>query len=175
MTREELILMDKRKVRGNSNLMSIYKELYFQEFGKYPDCAGCTFSNDWERFVKSVSGLKKASSQTFKHIGITFELKDKSVYIFRYRKDGKVYRKYSNKLTENFAVEFLTHGTEQEISERKKLFKKLPEIFTKKPLTAEELIKSISDIADVNVLNEMLVSEERKTVKTAIKKRIKQL
>jgi hypothetical protein len=175
MTKDELILIDKSKVRGSSNLMSIYIDLFSQEFGKKPNCAGCTFSNDWIRFVNSVKGNNKYDKPKFKTMENTFELKKKGSDILRYQKNGKTYRKYSNKITEHFAIEFLTYGTEEQISERKKMFKVLPVSFTEKPLTSEQVIESLKDITDIEVLNEMLSSEERKTVKAAIKKRIKQL
>lgn len=124
MTKEELILQGKHKVRGNSDLMSIYITLFEQTFGYAPNCAGCTFGNDWDRFVRS------GKITTIINIAMdkTFKLKKNSseILFFKVEGDKRTFRSYANKFTENFAIQFLTHGTKEEIENRKKLFELLP-------------------------------------------------
>lgn len=127
MTKEELILKTKAKVRRDSNLMSIYIELFFDQFGYRPNCASCSFNSDWDKFVRagSVSFVGGRSSQV---IGDkTFAFKKPTSDILSFKKDGKMHRKYANKATDEFIREFLKHGTKEEIKQRKELFKVLPE------------------------------------------------
>lgn len=124
MTEIEIIEKGKHKVRKNSSLMLFYIEAFKAKFGYKPACAGCTFNSDWEKFVR---GNKSAESKKFvDDVEKTFRLKKPSADIFMYRKDGKPYRMYGNKLTEHYVVEYLTHGTPEEITKRKELFAILP-------------------------------------------------
>lgn len=124
MTKDELILKGKHKVRGNSDLMLIYINLFKDQFGYKPNCAGCTFDNDWGKFTSSNKRIGKVIINS----EITFELRKLTSEIVHYRIEGdrRIYRSYVNRMTEEYALAFLTYGTPEQIQERKKLFKVLP-------------------------------------------------
>ena len=128
MTVEELIKAGKSSVRNSPALMAQYKILFKQVFGREPDCAGCTFNRDWERLVNnSPQNLEIMSEKTFrlKKPGIiySYDVEDKKLKR-SFRK-----RVYGNIMSEDFANDYLTIGSAQEIEERKKQFAVLPEKF----------------------------------------------
>lgn len=130
MTKSELISKGKHKVRNTPSLMSVYIELYSTEFGRKPVCAGCTFNEDWQRFVggKKTGEAKMVTVDT----GRTFKFKQPSTQLLSYR-DGTIHRKYANKASDHFITQYLTHGSAEEIAERMKLFAILPEQMREKP------------------------------------------
>lgn len=123
MTIEEFILLDKAKVRRDSNLMSLYLEFFKTAFGRVPNCAGCSFGTDWQKLVSlySIKGEKKVTLQKGKTMN-TISIKKIQGKILTYRKDGKTYRQYDNILTDSFIKEFIVSGTEEENKERVKMF-----------------------------------------------------
>lgn len=119
MTIQELILNDKNKVRRDSNLMSLYL-FYFKETYNYtPSCAGCSFSSDWDKFVSFHS---KKSLNLQKEITMAITIKKVQGKILSYKKDGRTYRIYDNLLNDEFITEYLKHGSDDELAERKKMF-----------------------------------------------------
>lgn len=135
----ELILIDSRKVRSDSNLMSIYIEAYQKQFGRKPNCAGCTFADDWKRFILAVRSGNEPTRLTTnrKVMEQTFKLKKVQMKILSYRQGGKTFRLYDNKLNEGFVIGYLTNGTEEELKERKALFSILPESLRDEPKAKE--------------------------------------
>lgn len=123
MTVEEFILLDKAKVRRDSNLMSLYLEFFKNAFGRVPNCAGCSFGTDWQKLVSlySIKGEKKVTLQKGKTMN-TISIKKIQGKILTYRKGGKTYRQYDNILTDEFIKEFIVSGTEEENKERVKMF-----------------------------------------------------
>lgn len=131
---KELIQKSSQEVRGNSNLMAIYIKYFKEYFGHEPNCAGCTFANDFtrlKRVVLSGGSQKQQIARTKKHKAMekTFKLKKTEGKIFSFKKNSKTIHFYDNNLTEDVAVEYLTHGTPEQIEERKKLFAILPNAF----------------------------------------------
>ncbi len=125
MTKEELIAFGSSKVRNDSTLLSFYKEIFKEEFGYYPICAGCSFSTDWDKLIKSnnISLTKK-----FEIMNPEFEIKDKQK-IHTYRDAKGIKRRCSGfHFTIEFAIAYLTNGTKEEIELRKKEFKTLPNL-----------------------------------------------
>jgi len=123
MNVEELILLNKAEVRRDSNLMHLYLQYFKDAFGNTPNCASCSFGTDWKKLVSlySKKGEKKLTLQ--KKINMnTISIKKIQGKILSYKKDGRTYRQYDNILTDEFIKEFISNGTEEEISERKKLF-----------------------------------------------------
>lgn len=120
MTVEELILLDKAKVRRDSNLMHLYLEHFQTAFGRVPNCAGCSFGTDWQKLVakysKNYVTLQKGKPMK------TIQIKKIAGKILTYKKDGRTYRQYDNILTDAFIKEYISNGTEEEIAERKKMF-----------------------------------------------------
>lgn len=134
MTVEELILLEPSKVRRDSNLMLFYVETFNDVFGYRPNCAGCSFNSDWRKLVMKISGKEENSVTLQKRKTMEkYILKRPEGKILSYKKDGRTYRKYDTKINDQFAEEFLKHGTEEEIEQRKKMFSKFP-----KPETPKE-------------------------------------
>ena len=122
MTAKELILLDKGKVRRDSNLMSLYL-IYFQDaYGYRPSCAGCSFSTDWEKIVSFYSNKEEKTLNLQKEIFMEITIKKIQGKILSYKKDGKTFRLYDNILNPEFIDGYLKNGSEEELSERKKLF-----------------------------------------------------
>jgi len=123
MTINEFILLDKAKVRRDSNLMSLYLDFFKTAFGRVPNCAGCSFGTDWQKLVSlySIKGEKKVTLQKGKIMN-TISIKKIQGKILTYRKDGKTFRQYDNILTDEFIKEFIVSGTEEENKERVKMF-----------------------------------------------------
>lgn len=128
MTRSKLIDKGAEKVRSSPDLLAFYIELYKQDFGEKPICAGCTFKHDWQKFI-NFNKIRKmeTSKKTFivanPHKIHTFENKD-------WKKNGyrPIERVYGSNMTEEWAKLYLTSGSKEQIEERKKDFKKLPEL-----------------------------------------------
>lgn len=123
MTINEFILLDKAKVRRDSNLMSLYLDFFKTAFGRVPNCAGCSFGTDWQKLVSlySIKGEKKVTLQKGKIMN-TISIKKIQGKILTYKKEGRTYRQYDNILTDSFIKEFISNGTEDEIKERIKMF-----------------------------------------------------
>lgn len=136
MTVEELITKSAHEVRGNRDLMERYLLEYEAKFGRRPNCAGCTFSKDWQKFVNS---FKPQRIKNQIQMDTTFKLKKVSNKIYTYWIDGKPQRKYDNKMTEEFAIGYLTNGTPEQIEERKKQFFILPESLREVKKVEEEV------------------------------------
>lgn len=129
MTVEDLIKAGKDQVRRDSDLMSAYIQVFTQKFNRAPDCAGCTFARDWERLTNSTN-IQNYEIMSDK----TFRLKNNAIIYSYDVEDKKAKRKlrkraYGNIMSEEFAENYLTHGTEQEIADRKKQFAVLPAKF----------------------------------------------
>lgn len=147
MTIEDLIQAGKDQVRKKPDLMSAYIQLFTEKFGRNPDCAGCTFTNDWERLINSnIQNTEVMSDKTFRiknnAIIYSYDVDDKKLK----RKIRK--RAYGNVMTEEFAENYLTHGTDQEIADRKKQFAILP----KKFIESEEVDLSKKKIDELKAL-----------------------
>lgn len=120
MTVNELILLDKAKVRRDSNLMHLYLEFFKEAFGRVPNCAGCSFGTDWSKLVAKYS----KNSVTLQKVNPmkTITIKKIQGKILSYKKDGKTFRLYDNILNDAFIKEYVSNGTEEEIKDRLKMF-----------------------------------------------------
>jgi hypothetical protein len=144
MTINEFILLDKAKVRRDSNLMSLYLDFFKTAFGRVPNCAGCSFGTDWQKLVSlySIKGEKKVTLQKGKIMN-TISIKKIQGKILTYKKDGRTYRQYDNILTDEFIKEFIVSGTEEENKERVKMFNFPVEVSKKAPkeIDGDSLLK----------------------------------
>ena len=122
---KELIKKQPSEVRNSNELMMAYINAFTEILGYKPDCAGCTFHNDWNNFVLRV----KNTNVKFKNNIMpnkNFQVRD-NTKIYTYRVEGQsVARCYGSDMTEEFALAYLENGTEEEIEQRKKEFKVLP-------------------------------------------------
>jgi len=139
VTAEDLIKAGKHEVRTHAELMSAYIRLFQERFGREPDCAGCTFDYDWKRLTGTLTPIHTENMSS----DITFKLRDNSIIYSFYREDKEtgIIRKtrcYGNIMTEEFAEEYLTSGSPEEIESRKKEFKVLPGKFQEKPWADKE-------------------------------------
>lgn len=134
MDAKDLIALGGREVRRDSDLMTAYINAFQSYFGHKPNCAGCTFNKDFERLKRAVNKGNGSLIIKTKTMEKTFKLFSVKGEIFTYKVGKKVVRQYDNRMTEEFAIGFLTNGKNHELEERKKLFKKLPKslIETKK-------------------------------------------
>lgn len=175
----ELIKLDSHKVRGNSSLMTIYIDAFSKQFGRKPNCAGCTFGTDFANLIRAVQGGDKAiKTKNLKSNKMenTFKLKKIQSKILAYRKDGKTFRVYDNAMKEDFAVAFLTHGSDDELKERKAMFSVLPESMqTKAKVKPEPVVihapESEKEVTDT-VQEETVVDQtaEETVIVPAVKK-----
>lgn len=142
MTAQELIQLDASEVRSSSSLMSIYKRVFKETFGREPSCAICTFKNDFQRlknhYSQNQSNLKIMSENK------TFELKRQHMQdLFSYTKYDEnksrpvTYRNYGYGLTDDFVNEMFANKTEEEALELKQKFSKLPVVEEENPVLEE--------------------------------------
>jgi hypothetical protein len=159
MNIEELIKKQPSEIRNSNELMMAYVSYFKKKFNYSPDCAGCTFSNDWNVFVSSVQNQNINFKKEI--MSKSFEIRDRSK-IYSYRKEGQlVARCYGSDMTEEFANEYLANGTQEEIEERKKEFKVLPiadavdeiEVLEEEEIQTEEIeeVQKVLPIADAVV------------------------
>lgn len=141
MTINEFILLDKHKVRRDSNLMHLYLEFFKEAFGRVPSCAGCSFGTDWAKLVAKYS-KNYVTLQKAKTMSKSITIKKIQGKILSYKKGGKTYRLYDNILNDSFIKEYISNGTDEEIAERKKMFN----------FPVEEMeTKSFEEIAEENL------------------------
>ena len=127
MTLEDLILNSPDKVRGDSNLMRAYIDIYTGIYGSAPSCAGCTFKTDFKKLLNYAQRATNLNTpNVMKKPEKTFKLKKINGTIHTYKNGKNPVRMYDNRMTEDFAVAYLTNGTKKEIEEKKKYFEVLP-------------------------------------------------
>jgi len=119
--------MDKGKVRRDSNLMSLYLTHFKEAYNYIPSCAGCSFANDWQKFVSFYALKEKKTLILTKQNIMAIKIKKIQGKILSYKKGGRTYRLYDNILSDEFISEYLKNGSKEELAERKKLFN-FPEI-----------------------------------------------
>lgn len=162
---KDLVKKSSQEVRGNSNLMAIYIKYFKEYFGHEPNCAGCTFANDFTRLKRvvlsggKISITKKQSKMETK----TFKLKKTEGKILSYKKNGRTIHFYDNNMTERLAVEYLTNGTPEQIEDRKKLFAILPNSIIETIEVKEEVIEPTESTEEV-----VVISGQKYTLEKAI-------
>ena len=122
MTAQELILIDKGKVRRDSHLMSLYLTYFQDAYGYRPSCAGCSFATDWQKIVSFYSNKQEKIVNLQKEIFMEITIKKIQGKILSYKKDGKTFRLYDNILNSEFIDGYLKNGSKEELIERAKLF-----------------------------------------------------
>jgi len=158
---EEFISKSPDKVRKSPDLMAFYLREYEKIFGRLPNCAGCTFKSDWKKFVQAVKAPKKQKIKTMATTEKTFKLKDNRLRILTYWLGKSPQRKYSNKLTEEFVIGYLTHGTKEQLEARRKEFAILPKGLN----TKEEIIEEKQEAEN----KEVIIEKEKEAKKVAEK------
>lgn len=147
MTTKELVSLNPKKIRNNNELMQLYIQQFEAAFSYKPNCAGCTFNKDFNKLKKHVNSGSKS-------IIINLKPKTMSVYkikpkfraqILTYIKNKRPYRAYGRNITDSFAKEFLTHGTEEQLSERRKMFDSIPKEPKAEPVIEEVVFTEVTD------------------------------
>lgn len=147
MTKEELIAFGSSKVRNTSTLLSLFKEMFFDEFGYLPLPPCCGNMEDWYKFVKS-KNEKISITKKYEIMNPEFQIKDKQK-IYTYTDSKGVKRRCGGyNLTIEFAIAYLTNGTEEQIELRKKEFKVFPNL-EKKEVEQVETELSISQLKEL--------------------------
>lgn len=137
MEAAEFIKLNSHEVRNSPSLMAIYADFYFQVYGTKLNCNTCGFDSKLRQLQNA---LKTTNVQPTNEIIMekTFQLRQVKGEILTYKNEGKTVRQYDNRMTEEFAINYLTFGTPEQIEERKKLFKKLPKAIIKPEVKKEE-------------------------------------
>lgn len=163
MEAQEFIKLNSREVRNSPSLMAIYADFYFQVHGTKLNCNTCGFDSKLKQLQNA---LRSKSVQPTKELLImekTFQLRQVKGEILTYKNEGKTVRQYDNRMTEEFAIGFLTHGTEEQIAERKKMFKFLPKkLETVKEENATEVLTENATEVKTESKTETVKSEKPK-------------
>lgn len=159
------IKISAKEIRKSNELMRLYIKLYEGAFSVQPNCAPCTFNKDFKRFKKHVEQLGVGQEIIINHKYTrkmkTFELKSKYKADILTYKDGKrPVRTYGRKMTEEFAANFLTKGSKEEIEKRKKLFNVLPDIDAAIPFEENKDDAKVKEI-NVNVDVKKIETEDK--------------
>lgn len=141
MTAKEIINIGPVVVRNNSTYMTEYERLFKEQFGYTPECPTCGSTKDWNLFKAFVSGEAFTKSQIMMS-NKTFDLINNAIiysYDFEDKRIKRLVRKrvYGNLMSEQFAEEYLTIGTDEQIEDRKKQFRVLPAKFRENLETAK--------------------------------------
>ena len=146
MTKEELISFGSSKVRNDRALLSLYFEMFKEEYGYQPQPPCCGNMADWDRFVKSKN--ETTLTKKYEIMNPEFEIKDKQK-IYTYTDAKGIKRRCGGyNFTIEFASAYLTNGTDEEIELRKKEFKVLPNLEPKEIETTESNL-SISQLKEL--------------------------
>lgn len=144
----DFIKLSSQQVRNSPSLLAIYVDLYKQQFGYEPSCYGCSANSEFNKLKRSlINGITKPTTKLL-IMEKTFQLRQVKGEILTYKNEGKTVRQYDNRMTEEFAIGFLTHGTDEQISERKKMFKILPKELdaVKKESETEVLTENATEV-----------------------------
>lgn len=158
MNVEDLVKLNSTKVRSDSHLMRLYIEMFKAQFGKVPNCAGCTFSTDFHKLKSAVDNKKTTFAQTIK-MENTYQIKVKTGEILHYRNNGRIVRRFDTSLTLEFVIGFLTHGTEEQLKERRKLFSKIPDCLNEVPKVDEFLEEEKTSEQNENKETDLVTEE----------------
>lgn len=135
---EELVNISPIKIRSDETLMRLYIQFYKDAFLVAPDCAGCTFTRDFNKLKNKINGTGVnvyIKSQTMKNYVLNPKYKNN---IHTYVKNNRPYRTYGHLMTDEFAESYLKEGTKEQIKEREKLFDKLPSTEASKEKKVQE-------------------------------------
>lgn len=136
MEAAEFIKLNSHEVRNSPSLMAIYADFYFQVYGTKLNCNTCGFDSKLRQLQNALKTSNVKPKDTI--MEKTFQLRQVKGEILTYKNEGKTVRQYDNRMTEEFAINYLTFGTPEQIEERKKLFKKLPKDILKPSVNTEK-------------------------------------
>lgn len=160
MKKQELIKLGSSNVKGNSVYLQLYFDFFKLEHGYTPHPPCCGNMSDWNKFISSNNNNNKYIEIMSK----SFEIKDKQK-IHSFVKERRTQRCYGHNMTEEFAIEYLTIGTEEEIEIRKKDFKKLPiletEVDAENKLSFKDLKELYPQFAEAKSKKEILLLIEK--------------
>jgi hypothetical protein len=160
---EELIKKDSTSVRLSDELMGYYISYQQELFNYHATCYGCGFPSDWATFANKVRLLKNIN---LKEIIMTkaFELRDTNK-IYSIVEAGKHDRRcYGWNMTEEFAIQYLQIGTEEEIETKKLDFKTLPTFETPETETTETVKNKIEPKSKKKETENEILNLQTKTV-----------
>lgn len=162
MTTKELVSLNPRKIRHNNELMQLYIQKFEAAFSYKPNCAGCTFNKDFNKLKKHVNSGSKSTIINLKPETMSaYKIKPKfRAQILTYVKDKRSYRTYGRNISDQFAKEFLTHGTEEQLAERKKMFDAIPSQKQVKP-TQDPVVSNSKPVEPTLELKEKVEVNDR--------------
>lgn len=155
---KDFLTLESAKVRQSPDLFALYLKIFIDEFGYSPSCSSCSFNNDFRKlqqhfYNKSEDNTLSLTLNTKYDIMGQFKLKTLKHEILFYTHDGKKYRQYDYLMDIKFVIGFLTHGSEEELIERRELFKIIPD-----ELSGE---KSEEEVKDIVVFDAVVEGENK--------------
>lgn len=145
MTLQELINKGSSAIRGNNELMSLFIKYYKENFTDEPSCYSCSWNGTFNKLAQIVNH-STINTRTMISQNKTFILKKGlKENMLSYKHLHRTYRLYIKDLNDNFVINFLTYGTEQEIEDRKKMFEKLPGFLESKEVKEVEQVEEVKE------------------------------
>lgn len=141
MTAKEFVSIDAKQIRASEELMQLFVNFYEAAFFIKPNCGGCIFNAGFKKLKKfhSINQKNNINFEVMKER--TFKINRKYLSdILTYKKDGVTYRKYANKMTEEFAIQLIADGQTH--------------IFDVLPKDAKEVSKT-QEVAEVKEVTEV--------------------
>lgn len=156
MTVQEIVMLGSVETRKSTEALARYKQLFFEAFGRTPDCPSCGSSlgvADWTAFEALAKG-ETIEDIKLKYMNMRQEDLEKTFVVYASydlvtyveERDGRkfVERSYVNSMSEQFANNFLTNVVDEaEFAERSKYFAVLPIKFRDGIAEAEAILESI--------------------------------
>lgn len=129
-TVEELVRLNPKTIRRDEKLMRFYIEVYKDAFSIEPNCAGCTFNRDFKKLKNFVAKGGRSNVKP-KNVEIMSSKRKYTIKpqfkntILTYRVGNRPFRAYGRSASDEFIEKFLSEGTKEQITERKKMFANL--------------------------------------------------
>ena len=164
MTFRELTQLNKGIIRGNSDFTLFFINAYQHIFGYKPSCSGCSINNEMHKLFERIKQMPNQDLEILIDKDLIMENTDKTFVksinfkenLIAYKdENGRIRRKFANKLTDDFVIAYLTNGTPEELEDRRKKFKVLPlamrevkEEPKKEKKKREKKVKEVAEVAE---------------------------
>lgn len=124
MELDELLSKGAAVVRRDEKLMRLYIEYFNGAFSFTPSCAGCTFNKDFSRLKKWAKHKNPTINiPNFSPMGQKYKIKNRHRNdILSYSEDGRTYRMYGYRATDDFIDKYLANAGAELRAKREKKF-----------------------------------------------------
>jgi len=121
---KDLLNLGSGEIRKSEKYINLFTDFFEKAFGYRPNCRGCSFKSDFNKLKNHIFRTQIINNLQMENHEIN--RRQRSV-IHTYVDDkGKAQRSYGKNMTDEFAENFLSKGTKEQLSERRKLFVTLP-------------------------------------------------